>query len=323
MLGHILTDWAVELEPTCEADGINERHCTRDGCEYKETEVIPMLGHILTEWAVEVEPTCEADGISERHCTREGCGYKETEPIAALGHDMTEWAVVSDSTCTETGVRERHCNRDGCGYQETEVIALKDHSYGEVTVVQAPTCTVNGYYGRVCSVCGHIEYGERINPEGHNLVIYGTNYLIDKECTEEVVQPYMCTKCNEIFYRVEPAKDHTIVVIKNPEVTCEEDGYEIEYCIDCGKIIDERVIAHTGHNYIRWRVHTEATCTEPGWREHICTKCSHIIEEGEVIAPLGHLYGEWVTFEDGHRERTCYRCWEKETEAPQYEETTP
>lgn len=47
---HKMGDWEILVEPTPTADGLRERHCTNEGCGYKETDVIPAQhpAHTIT-----------------------------------------------------------------------------------------------------------------------------------------------------------------------------------------------------------------------------------------------------------------------------------
>lgn len=72
-------------------------------------------------------------------------------------------------------------------------------------------------------------------------------------------------------------------------------------------------------------VHTEetleekqATCTEDGLTEgKKCSVCGEILQAQEVIAALGHEYGEWVVVkeatetENGLKEKVCSKCNDK------------
>ena len=44
-LGHSLSEWKIQKEATETEKGLKTRNCTRSGCNYSETENIPMLSH--------------------------------------------------------------------------------------------------------------------------------------------------------------------------------------------------------------------------------------------------------------------------------------
>ena len=77
----------------------------------------------------------------------------------------------------------------------------------------------------------------------------------------------------------------------------------------------------------------DATCTEDGYTGDLaCTVCGEVVEYGEVVAALGHNWGEWTVVTPagdttpGEETRTCSRCGEVETReleplnAPTYEQ---
>lgn len=82
---HIMSDWSIVTEPTCEADGLKEASCD---CGYKETEAIPALGH---DW---VEATCNAP----KACN--SCQITEGEK---LEHSYSEATCLVPSTCEYCG----------------------------------------------------------------------------------------------------------------------------------------------------------------------------------------------------------------------------
>ena len=76
-----------------------------------------------------------------------------------------------------------------------------------------------------------------------------------------------------------------------------------------------------------------ATCTEDGYTgDVVCSNCGEVLESGEVVAALGHNWGEWTVVTPagdttpGEETRTCSRCGEVETReleplnAPTYEQ---
>ena len=85
---HIMGEWVIIQEATCEKDGFMERRCTE--CDWRE--LIPYVGevypeefvpddgihpnqHIMGEWCIIQEATSEKDGLMERRCTE--CDWRE------------------------------------------------------------------------------------------------------------------------------------------------------------------------------------------------------------------------------------------------------
>ncbi|MBQ2876148.1 MAG: hypothetical protein IJE25_03985, partial [Clostridia bacterium] len=149
---HTPSDWIVDTQPTCEADGSRHKECL-DCKETLKTETIDKLDHTPVIDAA-IAPTCTESGLTEgKHCS--ACKtvlVKQTE-VAALGHtEVIDKAIAP--TCTETGLTEgKHCS--ACKtvlVMQTEVAAL-----GHTEVIDkaiAPTCTETGLTeGKHCSAC--------------------------------------------------------------------------------------------------------------------------------------------------------------------------
>ena len=71
------------------------------------------------------------------------------------------------------------------------------------------------------------------------------------------------------------------------------------------------------------------TCTESGLTDgYYCDQC-WLVKEQEVVDPLGHDWGKWVTVkeatetENGVQERTCDRCGATQTREVEWEGTMP
>ena len=166
--GHVWSEWAVELEPTCTREGLRCRVCTRHGNDpHREEEGIPALGHQFI--AAETPPTCVKDGVVTETCARCGetrvsvgkkaaghsyearvlkeasceeagetvytcalCGDHYSAAIPALGHDWGEWEDVKPATEEETGLRRRTCAH---GHGEEEVLPM----LAAVTAMPPPT----------------------------------------------------------------------------------------------------------------------------------------------------------------------------------------
>ena len=160
---HTPSDWIVDTQPTCEADGSRHKECL-DCKETLKTETIDKLDHTPVIDAA-IAPTCTESGLTEgKHCS--ACKtvlVKQTE-VAALGHtEVIDKAIAP--TCTETGLTEgKHCS--ACKtvlVMQTEVAAL-GHS-PVIDNAKAPTDTEDGLTeGKHCSVCKEILVAQEIIP---------------------------------------------------------------------------------------------------------------------------------------------------------------
>ena len=82
---HIMGEWTVVEEPTCEAEGLKESACD---CGYKESEIIPKVDHLFSEGSCTEPSACEY------------CGYV---PKEAPGHKYTEASCLSPAMCVNCG----------------------------------------------------------------------------------------------------------------------------------------------------------------------------------------------------------------------------
>ena len=95
-LGHDFGAWYVTKEATEEAEGQEQRDCSR--CDASETRPIPKLDHVHDYESVVTEPTCTEGGFTTYTC-RCGDSYvsDETEP---LGH------AFENGTCIRCGEKD-------------------------------------------------------------------------------------------------------------------------------------------------------------------------------------------------------------------------
>ena len=141
-------------------------------------------------------------------------------------------------------------------------------------------------------------------------------------CTAAGEETHTCTACGATETRPTELAAHTPSAweVVTP-ATCTEAGLEVQKCTVCGTELDSRAIAALGHEIAddAWVVATPATCTEPGLKKAVCATCGDEVEE--VIAPLGHSFGEWKVVKEptataeGSKERVCSVCGEKEVVA--------
>lgn len=108
---HELGEWTVTKEATDSETGLRERHCT--GCDYVETEEIPVIGH---EHAYGEEYQSD----KENHWKACECG----DVVEKESHTFDEWVVTKEATKTEAGSQERACQV--CGYKDVQEIPIVD-----------------------------------------------------------------------------------------------------------------------------------------------------------------------------------------------------
>ena len=278
---HSLSEWTIEKEATCTAEGNKTRYCTNDGCNYRENELLPLIAH---NYATEkTEPTCTEKGYTRWICS--GCNHSMVGSyVKALGHDMGEWEVEKEATCTEGGSKKRVCQRDGCDRTETEKIKASGHSH--TSEITAPTCTEKGYTTHTC-VCGDTYKDSETNALGHK--------WSEATCAD----PKTCTACKATEGN---AKGHswtdatctdpkTCSVCKMTEGTANGHKWSDATCTEPKTCAVCKMTEGTanGHNW------TDATCTEP----KTCSVCK--ATEG---AANGHKWTDATCTES----KTCAVC---------------
>lgn len=117
------------------------------------------------------------------------------------------------------------------------------------------------------------------------------NYIViekDNTCEEDGYILKRCKNCGaEKNKKTFLAKGHKIkTIIQEP--TCKDNGYKKEICKRCDKVISNKVLDKLNHEeYIVNKV--ESTCTEKGYTgDKKCKRCNETIEQGKEIKPLGH-----------------------------------
>lgn len=234
-LGHSYGEWTVKTPATCTTEGLKERDCQREGCNHKETQIIPTLGHSYQEsdWIDEVPATCTAEGTKGHyHCDTcnkdfDKNGTELTSLTIGKKDHVLEWkrsntehwqecancdyatshaahniqsTADKKPTCTEPGHTAGERCAD-CGYStnSTDIPAL-GHNY--TTSVTAPTCMEKGYTTHTCTRCGDSYIDAYVDAHEHN---FGEWHSISATQEERV-----CSACGHSEVRN--------IEISNPDV---------------------------------------------------------------------------------------------------------
>ena len=245
-LGHSLSEWKIQKEATETEKGLKTRNCTRTGCNYSETENIPMLSHThkfnletATDKYLATAATCTEKAKYYYSCS---CGKKGSETFeygSPLGHSLSEWKIQKEATETEKGLKTRNCTRNGCNYSESENIPMLSHAHkftaeiaAEKYLATAATCTekAKDYYSCSCGEKGSetFEYGEALN---HSF----TNYVSDHNatCTKDGTKTAKCDRCNETdtVIDIDSKLGHEFTnYVSDNNATYEKDGTKTAHC---------------------------------------------------------------------------------------------
>ena len=245
-LGHSLSEWKIQKEATETEKGLKTRNCTRNGCNYSETENIPMLSHthkftaeIAAEKYLATAATCTEKAKYYYSCS---CGEKGTETFeygSPLGHSLSEWKIQKEATETEKGLKTRNCTRSGCNYSETENIPMLSHTHKfnletatDKYLATAATCTEKAKYYYSCS-CG--EKGTQTFTYGAALGHSFTNYVSNNNatCTKDGTKTAKCDRCNETdtVIDIDSKLGHEFTnYVSDNNATYEKDGTKTAHC---------------------------------------------------------------------------------------------
>jgi len=115
---------------------------------------------------------------------------------------------------------------------------------------------------------------------------------VEATCEEGGYYLKVCAECGEEFkaYNTEPLGHNYNAVVVPP--TCTTDGYTIYTCVVCGHSYDGDIISAKGHDYEA--VVTEPTCTTLGYTTYTCKVCGSTYT-GDFKPTTDHQYGEWQT----------------------------
>ena len=150
---HTESDWIIDLEATCVAEGEMHKECTNCG-EILATEIIPATGeHTEGDWIVDKEPTCQEEGSQHKECTV--CGSTvafETLP-PTYNHVEGEWIIDSEPNCIYGGSRHKECINCRMVIFDEYLSPTGIHTESEWIITKAPTTTSQGERYKECTVC--------------------------------------------------------------------------------------------------------------------------------------------------------------------------
>ncbi len=185
---HTTSDWVVDVNPTCGAEGSKYKECTVCG-KITEIDVIPAMGnHLMSDWIFDKYVTCTTGGSKHKECTV--CGeVLETVTYPATGHTTGHWIVDSQPTASTPGEQHKECI--DCGKViETETIPQLKPATPKVST----TNEIGGVQVTWNKVSGATKYIVYRRQGGYNTwVNVGTttgNTLLDKNVKSGIYYVY-------------------------------------------------------------------------------------------------------------------------------------
>ena len=118
-LGHMMTDWRMNKNPTCAEEGEEIRVCYR--CGHEESRAVEKLEH--SYYIVVTQPTCTEGGYTSHICGHCGATYT-TDHLDPLGHSWDEGVVTREPTVEVEGEKTYTCYL--CGATHIEAIPKKE-----------------------------------------------------------------------------------------------------------------------------------------------------------------------------------------------------
>ena len=293
--GHDWEEVSSYKAPDCINPGQKAKWvCSRCGETHSEYDGgwIAPLGHSFHTYVNEVPATHNADGSSGYwKCDR--CGAIDNvrdggkSPLKSPhSEDLVNAKNPNEVTCGEDGYTLYRCtsgkNCDRTDYVDGYIVKGYriggEHDFQEPTVKTAanhlaPTCTEDGWVIETCNKCSATRKVTLAKLGHHNLL---GEELFD-DCRDTTTHRY-CETCGETI-----GQSHAPEAVKSDKkaATCTENGYEKEWCTNCGRTLKDETIAATGHTKGNW-----VTKSAPdGLDQEICPKCNTVLSSKTTTRP--------------------------------------
>ena len=227
---HVFSETVVEIEPTCQREGLSVTRCTADGyCDLigrTKTEVLPKAECCPTEERIgAVDATCVTEGrTGDSVCKWCLSVIEESEVIPMLDHSPADKRVGAvDATCVTEGRTGTLLCKDCLSVIEESVVIPKTaHTPADkrVGAVEA-TCVTEGRTGELlCKNCLTVmEKSESIPKTGHTPGLWITDELQSND--DVTVKHRFCTVCLQLIETDEVPVRHPV----SPFADVEHDDY--------------------------------------------------------------------------------------------------
>ncbi len=256
----------IEKEPKWNESGIAVYACETCNAE-KKVVIWAEHDHVLKH-CEKVNETCTQDGVKEywqceicKVCFADENASVVLEDlvIKAHGHDLENGKLKEEfsAVCDNPGWKKIECAI--CGEIVTEDIEAPGHTYEKEPIHVEPDCTHWGFDINACTVCGHVEKVNEINPLGHTAYDEkdedGEYLSTDREetqptCTKDGTRTWKCGRCGEAQSETVRAHGHDEVTV-TVKATCSTFGYTFTYCnnADCDKYALKESYTENGVSY--------------------------------------------------------------------------
>ncbi len=168
---HAFEETVVEIEPTCQSEGLSVTRCTADGyCDLisrSKSEVLPKVDHAPTENRIgKIDATCITEGhTGDLYCKWCLTVLEESAVIPKTEHTPGEWITDEWQSNDDVTVRHRFCTF--CKqHLETEKTPIPHvHSFSDPVVETEPSCITEGLVVSFCTAKGTCDLKGRMKTE--------------------------------------------------------------------------------------------------------------------------------------------------------------
>ena len=317
----------IDLAPQGHKDDDSDHKCDRENC-----------GETLSQCADEnSDHNCDVCGKPMSECADENKDHKcdvcdetltycaDTNPVDGKC-DVCDNDVAHD--CTDTDPADHKC--DICGGKTSDCADGDDANHTcdicQGAVAGEECSDAEGDKDHLCDECGNaIADAECSDAEkdGDHLCDECGNAIADAKCSDASKDgDHECDECGKTV------SEHAYGRLEVYSF-CEETGYIIIGCNECGGIYDSRTdkeaqdylaahqdgpikidVSPKGHQDVVEQGYKAPTCTEPGKQaDMFCNDCKKVITPGAEIPETGHSYESVVTAptytEKGYTTYTC------------------
>ena len=285
---HEIVDKEVIKFPTHDETGLMKTGCS--SCDYTNTRVLEITNHEQStvysydenghwfdcsahadcgivmnyeehDWTLinSIEATCEVEGYSYYECSLCDATKEVNEGLAE--HNYSDELT--------------YLNEEGhyypclvCGHKETII----DHVMVDNGIELAPTETTAGIMNTICNDCGYESTRELTPTNHHNSGVYDN---------DETHHWFICDEHENCSEKMEYLV-HNLEVVDSLEPDCENAGYKIYKCSDCGYEVNETL------EQLEHDLDEELSYDEEGHYQ-VCSECNFTTEK------ISHDYKNWVT----------------------------
>lgn len=265
------------IAPDCVNSGLTEgEHCAVCGEVTVPQVYVEALGH---DHVIVVEPTCTTYGYSVIACTV--CGTNtEVDVKDPLGHTKVTLDSSFGPECDKDGVTYWECST--CKVTGYEIIPMFGHT---VKKVHYPaTCYESGKIVTFCTTCNKelaepaYDADRTLNPDNHHAL--ETRVTASANCTNDGTLLTYCRYCNYTKTEIIP-KSHNWNSGTKVAPDCENKGYTLYVCNDCGATEKYDFVDALSHDYSIIIEIVLPVCGVDGYSKRSCSRdgCSSILEE--------------------------------------------